>query len=926
MTYRYTVAAALVFALISPAIADAASIPSTAPAATVARGQKEVLVMDFSLPAYAGDTIVDADGSVTEDVGVTLVQAGAPLHNIPSSARLAYGIGGQSNPKSIWIDRDGSKRYTPNFSADTTVAQPDVLGIPLPDGDVGASVKGGGMGNLKILVSNPAELNTWHITDSDALYKDTGSVANLVDSADVRVSASVRFKQQTALVPGKAVILLRAAGNACPTGIAPEDFIHILGKPNIAVKEIIYDREPASGACIAQVVLYTNTYSYSIEDQFELVTPYIGELDISDLKDNADNSVPDAQTKSIKILAGTAKGIAAGDTIRIARGVRTIDFRVDELSSVAKVLTVTYLNGTLEGPPGDPYAVAVTVQKNHSSTLTGLLSSLPNWVKYADDDADNAWDSNEPLYSDEDGNGAVSKNDKRLTGVTAEKRLLKKQDAVDSFGGIYVDSATMAAPKWLSQTKPWADGVDVVIDHDNDGFYNLDKLRSVKISNQGTATNADISRVDLWMEDSGMDGFQGSFTNQSSDLLIGSFTYDANAKQWAIANMDQPLITAERFYITANVTTNAGDQRTLRFLIAKDGIGTAHRTLPDAASVNSDTQIISAAAQLPAEQQGAAAGVSAQNSIVRVIDSITATADGTSVSTIEVEVRDTNNQPMANKTVQVERLRAAEDTVLATEQKITNALGIASFPESSLEAGVFRFRGRVGSLLLGNVSITFMPVGDVGEPPAPSPANKAGLVDGDLFMSASAGKGGTVYYYANSKKYPFPNEKVYLSWYPDFKSVIIKKIAAVDVGDVAWGTNVRYRPGTRMIKVPDDLKVYAVTTGGKACWVKDEDVAKKFYGATWNKKIDDLLASLFVGTYRNDPTCDLTLNSKYPTGTILSMNSKNYYVDGARVRLIDDAVWTSNRFRNEFALSVSSLDGYEAGPLVNAGEFSRVVD
>ncbi|MEK7481325.1 MAG: hypothetical protein AAB633_01085 [Patescibacteria group bacterium] len=920
--FRTTVTAALVLALTAPALANAAPIPSTAPTATVARGQKEVLVMDFTLPAYAGDAVVDADGGVTEDVGVPLVQAGAPLHNIPSSARLAYGIGGQSDPKSIWIDRDGSKRYTPNFSADTTVAQPDVLGLPVPDGDVSAPLKTGGMGNLKILVSNPTELNTWHPTDSDALYKDSGLITNLVDSGDARVSAGIRFKQQSELVPDKAMILLRAAGNICPTGIAPEDFVHILGKPNIAVKEIIYDHELASGACTAQVVLYTAVYSYSIEDQFELVTPYVGELNITDLKDNGDNGVPDAQTKSIKILSGTAKGIAAGDIIRIVRGNASIRFRVDELSSVAKVLNVTYLDGSLEGPPGD-YGVAVTEHKNHSSTLTGLLSGLPNWVQYADENGDNVWNNNEPLYSDEDGNGVVSKNDKRLTGTTAEKRLLKKAGAVDSLGGVYVDSATMAAPKWLSQLKPWAEGVDIAIDHDNDGFYNLDQLRNITVRNQGTAIITDITRVQLWMEDSGMAGFQGSFTDQSSDLLMGSFVYDASAQHWRIANLDQPLITAERFYITANVATNAGDQRTMQFAIAKDDIGTTHRTLPDAVSANSNAQTISAAAQIPPEQQGPA-GVSAQNSIVHIVDRTSAPSDGTSLITIEIEVRDTNNERMPNKTAQLERLRAAEDNVLSTQQKVTNGLGIASFPVTSQEAGVFRFRGRVGTLLLGSATVTFTAVGD--EPPGPTPGGKAGLVEGDLFMSASAGKGGTVYYYANNKKYPFPNEKVYLSWYPDFKSVTIKKINAVDVGDIAWGTNVRYRPGTRMIKVPDDQKVYAVTLGGKVCWVKNEDVAKKFYGPTWNKKIDDLLASLFVGTYRNDPTCDLTLDSKYPSGTILAMNGKNYYVDGARVRLIDDAAWTSNRFRNEFVLQVSSLDNYEAGPPVYVGEFSRAVD
>src|SRR3989344_1463522 len=98
-----------------PAPAHAADFVSSAPAATVARGQREVMVMNFSVPAYSGDTVADADGAVSEDAGVSTVQAGGVLYNISSASRLAYGVGGQTSPTSIWIDRDGSKKYTPNY-------------------------------------------------------------------------------------------------------------------------------------------------------------------------------------------------------------------------------------------------------------------------------------------------------------------------------------------------------------------------------------------------------------------------------------------------------------------------------------------------------------------------------------------------------------------------------------------------------------------------------------------------------------------------------------------------------------------------------------------------------------------------------------------------------------------------------------------
>ena len=554
--------------------------------------------------------------------------------------------------------------------------------------------------------------------------------------------------------------------------------------------------------------------------------------------------------------------------------------------------------------------------------MTGLLSAAPAWVSYVDDDDNNTWNNSEPLYSDEDGNAKVSKNDRRITGVFAERRLLKKAGAIDSLGGTYVDTAAMAAPKWYSETNPWTEGSDIVIDHDGDELYNVDTLNRMIIQNEGTAVSGDIDRIELWMEDNGLGGFQDIYSNQPTDLLLGSFTYDIAQSKWRIANLLQPLIASERFYVTVNVNAKATNQSTMQFALSTNGTITTHRTMPDTLSVNNNTQTISADAVLPPSQQIPPAGVSAQNSIVRIIDHISVPADGTSVATIEIEVRNTNNERMANQTVRLERLRASENVVLSVEQKTTNVLGIASFPENSLEAGVFRFRGRAGSLLIGNAVVTYTPVFDPNDvPPGPS-----SLVAGDLFMNKDTGAGGTVYYYANGKKYPFPNERVYLSWYPNFESVIIKKITAVEIGAIPWGTNVRYRPGTRMVKVPDDPKVYAVTPGGTVCWVKDEESAKKIYGETWNKKIDDLLASLFVSTYHQDPACDLSINSPYPSGTLVSFNDKPYYIDNGNARIIPGDAWSGNRFRAEFLISIVNLNGYALGAAVGNTEFSHAVN
>ncbi len=110
------------------------------------------------------------------------------------------------------------------------------------------------------------------------------------------------------------------------------------------------------------------------------------------------------------------------------------------------------------------------------------------------------------------------------------------------------------------------------------------------------------------------------------------------------------------------------------------------------------------------------------------------------------------------------------------------------------------------------------------------------------------GSSDTVYYIGqDNMRYVFPNQKVYMSWYENFDDV--RTIADADINATSIAGVVRYRPGVRMIKVPDDPKVYTVSSQGLVRHVLDEDVATDLYGTAWNTFIDDMQASLFVSNY-----------------------------------------------------------------------------
>ena len=115
------------------------------------------------------------------------------------------------------------------------------------------------------------------------------------------------------------------------------------------------------------------------------------------------------------------------------------------------------------------------------------------------------------------------------------------------------------------------------------------------------------------------------------------------------------------------------------------------------------------------------------------------------------------------------------------------------------------------------------------------------------------GKGMSTLYYVgeDGKRYVFPNDKTYFSWFEDFSGV--EEVDDEDLYDYQLGGNVRYKPGALLVKIQTDPKVYAVGQNGKLHWIVSEAVARGLYGANWNLLIDDVPDSFFTNYMVDDP-------------------------------------------------------------------------
>lgn len=185
-------------------------------------------------------------------------------------------------------------------------------------------------------------------------------------------------------------------------------------------------------------------------------------------------------------------------------------------------------------------------------------------------------------------------------------------------------------------------------------------------------------------------------------------------------------------------------------------------------------------------------------------------------------------------------------------------------------------------------------------PPAdesfPPPVLPEGTAVGELVRGSQAG----VYYIArDGKRYVFPSETEYRSWYPDFNGVT--RINDAVLSALPLGGVVRIRPGTHLVKIVSDPKVYAVAAGGVLRWIESEAVARSLYGELWAQRVRDVDVSLFISYSLGDsvPT------AVYPAGSVIRDGTDIWYIAGgtapSRRRLTPEGLAT-NRIQDGFIL------------------------
>ena len=126
----------------------------------------------------------------------------------------------------------------------------------------------------------------------------------------------------------------------------------------------------------------------------------------------------------------------------------------------------------------------------------------------------------------------------------------------------------------------------------------------------------------------------------------------------------------------------------------------------------------------------------------------------------------------------------------------------------------------------------------------------ADLEEGDLFKTADSS---TVYYFGlDEKRYGFPNESTFFTWFDDFDSV--QTITNDEMNLIPFAGMVTYFPhfdgqeDTRLLEITGHDKVYVSIGLGMIVAVESDDDAEALFGADWADRVDHL-PDVFVSHY-----------------------------------------------------------------------------
>ncbi|MFA5318535.1 MAG: hypothetical protein WC323_03635 [Patescibacteria group bacterium] len=172
-----------------------------------------------------------------------------------------------------------------------------------------------------------------------------------------------------------------------------------------------------------------------------------------------------------------------------------------------------------------------------------------------------------------------------------------------------------------------------------------------------------------------------------------------------------------------------------------------------------------------------------------------------------------------------------------------------------------------------------------------APQAQAAASAGDLIKMD--GLSSVYYLAADGKRYVFPNESTYFSWYSDWSGVVT--VSQSELEGYPLGKNITVRPGTKLVKITTNPTVYAVEPNGTLRSIVSEANAIALWGANWAKRVIDVPDSFFT----NYITGTALTAGVYPVGSLVktSDSADVYYIgtDGKARKFSNEAAFVSNR-------------------------------
>ncbi|MFC1598560.1 hypothetical protein ACFL2U_00915 [Patescibacteria group bacterium] len=451
----------------------------------------------------------------------------------------------------------------------------------------------------------------------------------------------------------------------------------------------------------------------------------------------------------------------------------------------------------------------------------------------------------------------------------------------------------------------------------------------LSIKNAGSASNSDITAVKLWH------AWSDLACGTGDDALIDSLVWDSASSVWIWSNLSiQPTIASFNMCITVDISPTAINGRRIIPAVPQlvDNNSNGLYDVGDKGAFFYSTNDGPVGGDVVAPytytitggvsgRSGGGVGATDINPPAAPT-SIELTADD--IGAVNITWQDPVDSDLANIVIQRDH-NPIVGTIVDTIYQLVNK-GVQLFKETGLQIGetyLYRVRAQDTS---GNLStntetyaITIPAEGEVTTEPTepiepedtlPSPEMPAielplGVNVGDLIRGVSSP---AVYLVSSTgHRRPFPTEMIYNSWYEDFSTVRV--VSDQVLSQVPMNSNMIIRPGTWLMKITSDAKVYAVEEGAIIRWVETEEVAQALYGLNWNKRIIDMPAVYFT-----DYETGLSITEAvYSTGSLISYQGEAdiYYIENGTKRLVTEIAFSQNHFQTRFVIDGVSAVSFD---------------